>query len=200
MNIYKKLERERKVNLVKIYIPAVIMVVAGYFLYALIIKKFFLGWEAYFAIGCYAIILVTLVILEAKIVRWIYYCIYLEDNRVKIRDGIFSRTISIPMDRLYYVSTYKVNEGYDSILITDKKINHKKVSPLSKQKFKNLNIHMKEIIELEERCPDKAFYYYRVFHKGYKFYYYLYMLYKCCENCRFSDVSMELVREYFIAK
>jgi hypothetical protein len=194
MNIYKVLEKERKHNLGKIYLPFAIMAGAGYFLYALIAENFFVGWEMYFAIGCYILIVITLLVIDSKILWMMHYDIYIMDEKLRIKDGFFSRVISIPLERLYYVSTVKYGRGYDSIFVTDKKITHSKVKMLSENEFKGTEGHLGVISELKDRYPCKTFYYYRVYHHGYKFLYFFYMVYKACDRCKFSNTSMELVK------
>jgi hypothetical protein len=197
MNIQKKLRRERKSNLSKILIPLMVMFGAAYFLYSLAIENFFIKWELYFIIGCYSLIFLTLIIIDLKIIYWINYSIFTEDDKLKIKDGFLSRIIIIPIDRLYYISSSKAyDQRYDSIFITDKKVNHKKIKLLNEDEFKNTKEHAVVIKELCARYPDKTFYYYRVVHHGYKFLYYMFMLYKSCERCKFSNTSMDLVRKY----
>lgn len=197
MNIHNKLEREKRHNILKIVFTTIIASAAGYFLYLLISGSFFVGWEIYFAVICYCAILIGLCIADLGIFRWMYYSIYLKDSVVKIRDGFFDRVISIPADRIYYISSRRRgNLDYDSILITDKKINHKKIKRLSEEEFINEDERIEIIKELSEIYPGKTFYYYRVRHHGYKFFYYFYMLYRNCEKCKFSDTSMELVKGY----
>lgn len=202
MDIYRRLEKEKNMNIRKMLLPLIIMAAVGYFLHALIAGNFFIGWEVYFAIFCYLLILGLLIILDTRIMWWINYAIYLDDDKVKIRDGFFTRIISIPEERLYYVSTNKLKDGrgYDSIFITDKRIKHSKIKCLSEEDFKNYDEHLNVIKEIEERYPDKKFYYYRVIHQGYKFFYYFYMLYRNCERCKFSTTSMELVKNYVDAR
>lgn len=198
MKIYKKMRNEKTLNIHKIIIPLIIMAVVGYFLNALIKENFFIGWEIYFALGCYILILAFLLVMDAKILMEMHYRIYIEDNKLKIRDGLLSRVIPIPLDRIYYISSSRKGEGlfYDSLFITDKKINHSKIRLLMEEELKYDSLHLMAARELKERYPDKVFYYYRVCHRSYKFAYYFYMLYKSCERCRFSDTSMEIVKRY----
>lgn len=200
MNAYKKLESEDRRNKRKIYIPLIIAGIVGYLLYLLINAGFFIGWEIYFIIVCYGMILLTLFVIDVKIIYFLHYDIYIENNKLNIKDGFIYRTILIPIDRLYYISSVEVkkNLAYDSIFITDKRINHKKVKPLREKDFSNEDEieHLKAIEELKFMYPDKKFYYYRVLHSEYKFFYYFYMIFRYCEKCRFSDTSMELVKKY----
>jgi len=177
MNIFRMIEKERKNDLRKIFIPLVLMAAFGYFLRALIIDGFFKGWEVYFAVICFASILFALLIIDAGIIGRIYYNIYVEEGRVKIRDGLFSRPVSIPLDRLYYISSVKLNGKlcYESILFTDKKVNHRKVKFINMEEFIEPCEHREAILELMDNYPERTFYYYRVIHKGYKFLDYLYM-------------------------
>lgn len=198
MKIYKKIKNEKTINIYKIIVPLVIMAGMGYFLNALINENFFIGWEVYFALGCYILLLAFLLVMDAKILMEMHYSIYIEDSRLKIRDGLFSRVISIPLDRIYYISSSKQGRGitYDSIFITDKKVNHSKIRLLKEEDLKHAYHHLEAARELKDRYHDKTFYYYRVCHRSYKFVYYFYMLYKSCERCRFSDTSMEIVKRY----
>ena len=200
MNVYKKLGSEDRRNIRKIYIPIIIAAIVGYLLYLLIDASFFVGWEIYFIMGCYGAILLTLFIIDLKIIYLLHYDIYIENNKLNIKDGFLYRTILIPIDRLYYISSVKAKKGlaYDSIFITDKRINHKKIKPLKEKDFsgKNEAEHLKAIEELKFMYPGKKFYYYRVFHDEYKFYYYFYMIFRYCEKCKLSDTSMELVKKY----
>jgi len=202
MGVYKKLENENKHNLQKVFIPLFIMILIGYFLYILIIEGFFRGWEIYFAAGCYMLILLVLICMDAQIIRWVYYDICIKDGKLKIKDSFFSRAINIPLERLYYVNSIKLDKyiSYDSILITDKKINHRKVKPVTSDDLRDSEEHIRAIRELRERYPHKSFYFYRVRHNKYKFLYYFYMIYKSCERCKFSDASMELVKKYVEGK
>ncbi|HBM79776.1 MAG: hypothetical protein QME45_02835 [Clostridiales bacterium] len=197
MNIYKKLDRERIANIFKIYFTMGIMLISGIFLYALIQKGFFIGWESYFAVACFAAILLILLIFDADIVRWLHYDIIFKDDRIKIRDSMFERAISVPINRIYYVSTQKAakKSEYDSIIIFDKRVNHKKVRRLDKSDFRGESVHLNVINELKNDYPEKVFYYYRVYHHGYKFLYFFYLLYRNCERCKFTDSSMELIKK-----
>lgn len=198
MRVHKKLENENKYSLQKILIPLFIMALVGYFLYILIAGGFFKGWEVYFAAGCYTLILIVLICIDAEIMRWIYYDIYIKDGKLKIKDGFFTRAIAIPLERIYYVNSIKLDKyiSYDSIIVTDKKVSHRKIRPVESEGLNDSDGHLKVINELRERYHDKKFYFYRVHHNRYKFLYYFYMIYKSCEKCRFSDVSMELVKKY----
>lgn len=202
VNIHKKLGWEKRFNVYKIVVPLIIMAAGGYFLNALINEGFFIGWEIYFAVGCYASIFVIIMAIDARIIRWMHYSIYIENNRLKIRDGFFSRVISIPLERIFYVNSSKLGDKlhYESLLITDKKINHKKIKPLVLDEISEKGEDSKGFTDLKEVYPDKTFYYYRVCHQGYKFAYYFYMLYKNCERCKFSDSSMEIVKMYSQSK
>jgi Predicted membrane protein len=196
MDIYRRLEKEKKYNIRRLFIPIVIMSAAGYFVYALIDEGFFVGWEVYFAVACYIMIFTFVFAIDMKVMWWINYRIHITDGKVKIRDGFFSRVISIPLERLYYISSVRIGneDEYDSIFITDKKINHSKIKLLTESEFKDESEHLSIVRELEDRYPEKSFYYYRVCHNGYKFLYYFYMLYRSCDRCRFSSTSMELVK------
>lgn len=197
MDIYRKLEREKRNCVWKVFIPLTIYGFTGYFLYLLIVGGFFVKWEAYFAVACYSAILPVLIIVDVGIIKWMHYDICFEDGRIKIRDGFLMRKISIPAERIYYVSSRRVGKtDCDSLIITDKKIHHKKISKLSAMDFKDQPEHFDAIKELEYLYPGKVFYYYRVHHHGYKFYYFFYLLYKNCERCRFSDTGMELVKGF----
>ena len=197
MNIEKKLRRERKRNFRKIVIPLIIMSVVGYFLYCLVAESFFVEWELYFILVCYSLIFLGILIIDFKVLYWINYSIFTEDNKLIIKEGFLSRVISIPFDRFYYISSEKSDDkSYDSIFITDKKINHKKIKILDKNEFINTKEHALVIKELVERYPDKVFYYYRIYHHEYRFLYYLFILYRNCERCKFSNTSMELVKIY----
>lgn len=198
MDIHKKMGRERKKGLLTIFAPLGIMVFIGYFVYTLIAEGFFIGWEKYFAGLCYLSILASLLAVDFKIIRWLHYNIYIQDNKLKIRDGFFNRVISIPLERIYYISSTKPlgNFDYDSLLITDKKIGHKKIKRLTDDEFSNLKEHMEVIRELKDSYPDSTFYYYRVHHHSFKFQYFFYLMYKNCEACKFSITSMDLVRRF----
>jgi hypothetical protein len=198
MNIYKKIEREKNINLLRVFLPLVIVFTVGYFLYEFIHAGLLVGWEVYFAMFCYISILITLIIVDLGIVRWIVYDIDIRDGKLRIKDSLFTRAIYIPLDRIYYISSMGTENdiGYDSIFITDKKITHSKIKPLAAGEFQTGHGHYSVINELKELYPDKKFYYYRVYHHGYKFLYYFYMIYKNCERCKFSDISMELVKSF----
>jgi tRNA G37 N-methylase Trm5 len=62
--------------------------------------------------------------------------------------------------------------------------------------YESLKKELEGIEELKFMYPGKKFYYYRVFHDEYKFYYYFYMIFRYCEKCKLSDTSMELVKKY----
>lgn len=198
MDLNKRVEREKRKCLYKIFIPMTIMAFAGYFLYTLIAGNFFVGWEIYFAEGCYVSILMVLLVADVGIVQWMHYDIHIEDRKLKIRDGFFIRVITIPLERIYYVSSIRSRGSidYDSLFITDKKIKHKKIRQLTEEDFKNSKEHFDVIQELKDTYPEHIFYYYRVQHHGYKFLYFFHLLYKNCESCKFSDTSMELVKRY----
>jgi len=93
-------------------------------------------------------ILLVLICIDAEIMRWIYYDIYIKDGKLKIKDGLFSRAIAIPLERLYDVNRLKLDKyiSYDSILITDKKVTHLKVKPVSKNKKKGRRLHLSFIL------------------------------------------------------
>lgn len=198
MDIYSKLEREKRRNWWKVLVPLIIYSLVGYFLYLLIVGNFFVKWEAVFAVVCYAVILLLLIVADAGIFKWMHYDIYFKDGKINIKDGFWIRKLSIPADRIYYISSRNMgNSDYDSLIITDKKMHHKKVKKLSAIDFKDQKEHLDAIADLKYLYPEKTFYYYRVYHHGYKFCYFFYMLYKSCEKCRFSDTSMELVKSFF---
>lgn len=195
MDIYKKLEREKIYGLWKVIAPFIIFAAAGYFLHALIIGGFFIGWEKYFAFGCYTSIFFVLLIADISILNWLYYDIIFEDDKIRIKDSFFTRAIVIPLDRIYYISSIKLGSvDYDSIIIIDKKIHHKKIKRLSEDDFIDHKEHIKAVRIIKDLYPDKTFYYYRIRHHGYKFFYYFYFLYKSCDRCKFSNTSMELVK------
>jgi hypothetical protein len=202
MDKLKKLDREKNAGILKILISIVFSVLSGYIVYALIGSGFFLDWEIYFAIACYVLIVINLLIIDIGIIRWIHYTVYIEDGKLKIRDGFFSRIIPIPIERVYYLSSVKLVKGidYDTLLIVDKKIGHKKIKRLSLDELYDKKEHMEAITWLEEMYPEKTFYYYRVYHHGYKFSYFFYLVYRNCEKCRLSDVSISLVKDYAESK
>lgn len=197
MNINKKLEREKSTGIFKIFISLVFIILLGYFVYDQIMKHFFEGWQVLFVIACYFMVLVVLVLVDIGTLRWISYNMFIDDDKLKIRDGLFSRAILIPLDRLYYVSTIAPEKGvkYDTLFITDKKTRHRKVKKLDKNEFTGKMGHLNVIEELEDTYPGRTFYCYRVYHHGYRFSYFLYMVYKNCERCKLSEISMDLVRK-----
>lgn len=202
MDIYKKLERERNTGVIKIIISVIFAVLSGYFVYTLVDSGFFKGWEIYFAVGCYLLILVVLIIIDLGIIRWIGFNMYIEDGKLKIRYSRFSREISLPLDRIFYVNSAKSSKAadYDTIFITDKKTGHKKVRKLCDDELKNNREHLKAVIYLKEMYPERTFYYYRFYHHGYKFAYFFYLIYKNCEKCKLSDTSMVLVKQFVETK
>lgn len=198
MDKYKKLEREKNSSIFKILISVVFSILSGYFIYVLNGKGFFEGWEIYFAIACYILIIVVIIIIDIGTVHWICYNIFIDDGKLKIRDGFFSRIISIPLERIYYISSAPVGKGsdYETLLIIDKKIGHKKVKRLTLDEMPDKKEHTAAINWLEEMYPGRLFYYYRVCHHGYKFSYFFYLVYKNCDRCRLSDTSMSLVKDF----
>lgn len=195
MSIYNKLEKEKRSNLWKIFFPIAIFAAAGYFLYLLAEEGFFVGWEVFFSAACYTALFAMMLIFEFNVIKYMHYRIYFDKNIVKIKDSFFSRVISIPAERVYCIDSIKKDKlNYDTILITDKKINHNKIRKLTADDFAGEDDRISIINELGEIFPDKVFYYYQVQHKGYKFFYYFYILYKRCEKCKFTGASMELVK------
>ncbi|KPU44612.1 hypothetical protein OXPF_16950 [Oxobacter pfennigii] len=198
MNVHKRIEKENSWSLRKILISLFLMGGAGFFLSVLIREGFFMGWELYFALACYFVILTALLIIDIGIIRKIYYKMEIDKGKLKIRDGVISRAIYIPLDRVYYIESMKLDDEihYESIIVIDKKVNHKKIKAFNEDvmlRYKNLfDFYM----DLKERYPQKSFYYYKVNHNRYKFIYYMYMLYKNCERCKFSDTSMDIVKRY----
>ena len=196
MDIRRNIEREKEHRIAQILFPFVLILCTGYILYLLILGDLFVGWEIYFVLCCYAMIFISLTIIDAKIIWTIRYRICISGDRLRITDGFLTRTLVIPIDRLYYISTDKASSGgYCTVFIIDKRINHSSIRPLSEERFKNFKGHLSIIRELEDRYLGKKFYYYRVYHSGYKFKYYLYMLYKNCDRCKFSGESMELIKQ-----
>lgn len=202
MDKYKKLKREKNSSIFKILISIVFSTLLGYFIYVLYDRGFFEGWEIYFAMACYALIIVTIIIIDIGAVRWICYNISVEDGKLKIRDGFFSRIITIPLERIYFVSSAPAGKGmdYDTLFIIDKKIGHKKVKRLSSDEIPDRKEHADAINWLKEMYPGRLFYYYRVYHHGYKFSYFFYLIYKNCDRCRLSETSMGLVKDFHSKK
>lgn len=202
MNINSKIERETRAWLWKFLSPGIIITIIGYLLYLLAIEGFFIGWELYFMIGCYFSILVVLAEMGINTLHWIYYRIYINDGKLEIRDGFFSKTITIPLDRVFYISSVKLERKnyYESILITDKRIYHKRAKALEGQSYNGISKHLSEVEGMLRLYSEKRFYYYRVVHSRYIFYYYFYLIYRNCENCRFSDVSMSMVKRFVESK
>lgn len=197
MEVQRKLKRERNIYKLKIVLSFIFAVSLGYFVYKLILSGFFISWEIYFAAGCYVLILIFLFAVIFGVIRWMHYNIFIEDGRLKIRDGFFSKAVSIPIERIYYINSIRLkgNKDYDSLFITDKKTGHKKVRKLSEDEFSGKNEHLQAVQELKYLYPDRTFYYYRVQHHGFKFSYFFFMIYKNCERCKFSDTSMDLVKK-----
>jgi hypothetical protein len=202
MDIYKKLEREKNSGILKVLISVIFAALSGYFVYTLTDSGFFIGWENYFAVGCYILILLVLTAVIIGIIRWIGYQMYIDDGKLRIRYSRFSREISIPLERIYYIDSTRSSRAtdYDTIFITDKKTGHKKVRKLNEDELRDNKEHLKAVMYLKEMYPDRTFYYYRLYHHGYKFSYFLYMIYKNCEKCKLSDISMGLVKEFVETK
>lgn len=195
MDVERKIERQKNEYLRKIIIPYIFIMVLGYVLYLLLKKDFFIGWEIYFACICYFLILISFTFFIFPMIKSLIFNIIIENCKIKIKDGLFLRPIVIPIERLYYVdSIVKKNKISSTIFVIDKKINHKKIKSFDLLK----NSEHKEIYHLFSTWyPDKKFYYYKTDNCDYKFQYFLYMIFRNCHNCKFSDASMELIKILF---
>lgn len=197
MSIKKQLKKERAKNKKIILFSLFIMVLMPYMVLILNNEGLFSGWEVYFAFFYAAFVDMLLLYNIIRINSDKNYEFYIENNKLKIKEGIFSSTHSVSLNKVLYVDVSQTTiDDFEALIIMEKVKRNKGFFDFDPEYIKKDKDHKNTYNHLVNKYPNKEFYGYILKKAGSKKYYYLYMLYKNSYNAAFSKKAMEYVKRF----
>lgn len=197
MSIKKQLKKERSKNKKIIGFSIVIMVIMPYMVVILNNEGLFSGWEIYFAFFYAAFVDLLLLYNIIRINTDENYEFYLENQKLKVREGIFKSTFSINTNKILYVDISKKSiDDFEVLIVMEKGKKNKNFFDFNAHYVKKDGDYRNTYNHLVNMYPNKEFYSFILKKTGSKKYYYLYMLYKNCYNATFSTRAMGYVKRF----
>lgn len=198
MSIKKALKKERTTKKKIVLFALSIMAVMTYVVMSLYAAGYFEGYEKYLAI-IYIIVVDSLLFLSlVRVFADNKFEFQLQNDKVKIKDGIFSSGFTIPFDWFVFVDAApKVNqEDIEILLVMQKGRRNKKFFKLSDELVRIRPAYKDTYRMLIDQYPKGDLFYYIVRKSGAKKYYYLYQLYKNIYDVKFSDRAVTYIRDF----
>lgn len=204
MKIKKQLKKEKNRSKRLIFFSIFIMVLIPYIVVVLKDQGIFKGWQIYFVYLYLATVEILLIINITKIIYDSKYDVILEDGKIKIKAGILSSLISIPLDKIVYIDVSNINEhNFEILIIIEKGKRNKKFQNFNKEFIRKNDDYKMTYHYLKSNYENMDFYYYIIRRAGAKKYYYLYLIYKNAYGAEFSEEALNylkmLMEEYNLA-
>lgn len=197
MSIKKQLKREKTNKNRIVLVSIIIMIAMPYMVLILNNEGLFEGWEIYFAYLYAAFVDLLLLYNILRINSDRNYEFYIENRKLKIKEGAIRSVFSIPLDKILYVDVLKKSkDDFEALVIIEKGKRNRSLIDLDENFIKSNKEYKDALRQLSNMYPNKEFYTYTLKKTGSKKYYYLYMLYKNTYNAMFSTRAMEYVKRF----
>lgn len=118
------------------------------------------------------------------------------EKNLKVKSGIYPKTININFERVLAVHTKNINENLEIILITSSNLRSKYVKRIDDNFLRLYPDLYDECNRLIKSDGQNEFYYFTISSGGYNKYKLLDELYKTCLRAYFTDETIERIKEY----
>lgn len=187
MNIYKAIKKEKKF-LKRFYILMITIAIV----FPLIV--FLNGLTTIFYIS-YLIFLEFLVFVatinKINYYRLSYVC---SNNKLRFRNGLFSKESVILCDKVALVHTEKIEEEMEIILVTTVNFKNRSLKPVGAAFLKKYPLASEEYVRIKELQPENIYYYQVIKRGGLKKYMILDTIYKNCVRATYTDECIQNIK------
>lgn len=197
VKIKKQIKRENSKKNMVILITIAVMAVIPYFMAVFVDEGLITGLVKYGAAVYTAVVEILLFTYAVRVVNGNRLIFSVHNGRIKIKEGLYGFSYTIPVERLMYVDIIqKKNTDFEILLI----INHGKRNKY----FREFNIETVEnnpdYSEAFQYLQDKHgivdFYAAPVRYAGAKKYFLLYAIYKNCYKAVFAQTALNYVKRF----
>ena len=116
------------------------------------------------------------------------------NNRLKFKNGLFSKESVILCDKVVLVHTEKMEEDMDIIIVTTAKFKNKALKPVGALFLKKYSLASSEYKRIKELQPENIYYYQVIKRGGLKKYMILDSIYKNCVRATYTDECIQNIK------
>ncbi|MDS0528349.1 hypothetical protein NNC19_21920 [Clostridium sp. SHJSY1] len=187
MDIYKALKREKKLHKM-FYITMTSIAII------LPLAVFLTGLNTFIYISYLLVIefLIGITVLrKTNITKLSYLC---NNNRLKIKGGLFGKESLIFCDKVVLVHTEKMDQEMEIIIITSVNFKNRALKPVMKSFLKRYPVIRKEYSRIEEKNENSHFYFQVIRRGELNKYMLLDVIYKNCVKAVYTEESIQNIK------
>lgn len=187
MNIFKAIKREKK-YLKRFYIGMLLIAVVLFFVVFLtgLTTPFYLGY-----LGLMEFLILIAILNKINYYKLTYSC---NNNRLKIKNGLFSKEGLIFCDKVVLVHTEKMEEEMEIILVTTVNFKNKMLRPIVKSFLKKYPLASHEYIKIKELQPESLYFYQVIKFGGLNKYMLLDCIYRNCVRATYTEECIQNIK------
>ncbi len=117
-----------------------------------------------------------------------------QNNRLKIKLGVFGKKYIVLCDKVVLVHTEKSREDIELILISSMKFRNKKFKPVSLDLFKKYPYAASQYEKIKKMHPEHSYYYMTIKNGGFYKYMLLDIIYKNCVKAVYTEEAIDSIK------
>lgn len=197
MNLKKRLKKEKTNKTRVMLICSTIMILIPYMVVVLNDEGIFKGWEFNFALSYAILVDVLLFLYILKSISDMHLSFYVNQQKIKIKDGLFKLYFQIQLQKVIYVDIIKrKNDDFEIFIIIKKGKRNKKCVPFNIEFIESHPEFRLTYEYLSDKNTVVDFLGTYIRKGGVKKYYLLYVLFKNSYNSECSKTALEYVKRF----
>lgn len=145
----------------------------------------------------YLAVIEGLVVIESFIRIDKYNLIFEYDcEKIRIKHGLFKKEITLVIDKILYVDILGNGKDMKIVLLLRSRFRNRLIKEISSVYLRKNSQLVNEYNEIRVKYPGKRIYYLELYKGGYIKYELIDMLYRCCHNTRFSEKTIDYIKNY----
>lgn len=125
-----------------------------------------------------------------------YFKYNIDGRKLNLKEGIFSREVSIYCDKIKIVHVVNYKDDFEIIIITDTRGRKEDLKIVNEILFKKYPYIFEKYKYMKITNPENEFYYKVIYKGGYNKYMVLDSIYRNSINAHFSDEAIEKIKQY----
>lgn len=187
MNINKALKKERKSKKRLFIVMILLFIILPLITYLEGLRSLFI--LAY--LGIIEILIVLVLLIKSDYYSLKFVC---NNNRLKIKSGLFIKESSILCDKVSIVHTNKEKDELEIIIVTSVKSKNKGLKPITQGFIKRYPEAGEEYLRVKKIRPENTFYFQVIRRGAFKKYELLDTIYKNCVRATYTASAIENIK------
>jgi heme/copper-type cytochrome/quinol oxidase subunit 4 len=172
------------------------------FMLAMCFIFFIMPLSLYFSRKLTLFFIIYLIVIEIMVLLSVFLRMHTEklkfsceDEKLRIRDGLFRRGYVLACDKVVLVHTEKQDDDIQIVLVTSSRFRNKKIKEIDLEFLRKHAYLSHEYTRIKKIYPENNYYYILVKNGGYNKYKLLSEIYKNCVRANYTDDTVENIKK-----